>query len=119
MPNVDAASSPLYLHSVTLDWPREGEGDFRAFVWAGGLDEAVAKAAAAMADTSPNLSEQDRLALIDDIVGLADESACERVMDTVLFDITQLLAGPGGMLTEQAQTDLAAIEEILKRYNAS
>jgi hypothetical protein len=109
----------LTLYSVTLPWNRNDpdEGDYCDSVWAGGRMEAVRLIAEQMADTKDESfnSDEDRQEFIENLVNYGGE--CWRVEDRILNDIRNLLGGPTGTLTQNAENDLEKVAQIMAAHS--
>lgn len=108
------------LYSVTLSWGASSsdEGTYSTHVWAANEVTAQRFVAEEMADNSGTAfsSAAAREAYITARISSADYSP-RLVADRLHADLTELLKGPTGNLSEQAKADLDTIQVMLNKYD--
>lgn len=115
----------LTLFTVTLPWNLNDaeEGDYCSNVWASDHDAAVRLLAEEMADLPDSgIDENDeagRQEFIEGIVSTASPYAAESVTSNIASNLSSLLAGPSGEMSDQAKADLQSIQVILSRHGIS
>lgn len=106
------------LYCVTLDWDRgdNEQGDFCEKVWANDVDAAIKELATRMADLSEDLTRKERKVAIDNWIANAGPYAAEDVACSIKNDIHDLLAGPSGTLSKEAERAKRVIFDLLALY---